>query len=168
MPHGFARGHGCPAVQDRRAGEHELLNVREVALHDPALREVEAHAFPDQVERSSTGCWLPRGDSPPSAWRTLGANDADIALVRRLESLLAAECQLPAAHGEPMQVLRYQPGQRYDVHPDFFDPFDGASLANGGQRLLSCLVYLSTVPPQLGGATYFQRDLFLANIFLSS
>ena len=120
-----------------------------------ALGAVEAHAFPDQVERSSTGCWLPRGDSPPSAWRTLGAGDADIALVRRLELLLAAECKLHTSHGEPMQILRYREGQRYDVHPDFFDPFDGASLANGGQRLLSCLVYLSTVPPHCGGATYF-------------
>ena len=55
----------------------------------------------------------------------------------------------------PSQVLRYIPGQRYEVHPDFFDPRDREELANGGQRIVTCLLYLSTLPVGAGGATWF-------------
>ena len=47
------------------------------------------------------------------------------------------------------------PGQRYEVHPDFFDPRDREELENGGQRIVTCLLYLSTLPFGAGGATWF-------------
>ena len=108
-----------------------------------------------QHERSSTGCWLPRYDSPRSAWRSLRASDEEITLVGRVEALLAELCGMPPSHGEPAQVLRYRPGQEYAAHPDFFDPRDHAELANGGQRVATCLVYLTSVPSSCGGATSF-------------
>ena len=109
--------------------------------------------------RSSSGCWLPRFDSPRAHWQALGASREDVEVVREIDVLLSGACGLPPSHGEPAQVLRYLPGQRYDVHPDFFDPEDAYSLANGGQRLYTCLVYLTTVPAAAGGATFFPRAL---------
>jgi prolyl 4-hydroxylase len=110
-------------------------------------------------ERSSTGCWLPRYDSPRSAWRDIGASEADIALMGHVEFSLANACGYPASHGEPAQILRYRVGQQYMPHPDFFDPLDREALANGGQRLLTCLVYLTTLPASCGGATWFTTGL---------
>eukprot|EP00966_Prymnesium_polylepis_P012120 278421-Prymnesium_polylepis.1 len=55
------------------------------------------------VERSSTGCWLPRHDSPRDVWRRFGATEDDIALISRVELLFARACGAPASHGEPAQ-----------------------------------------------------------------
>lgn len=110
-------------------------------------------------ERSSTGCWLPRCDAGSGEWRSFGASESDVHLIERIEKSLAAACGVPASHGEPSQILRYTAGQRYELHPDFFDPRDRAELANGGQRLFTCLVYLSSVPAVAGGATYFPDAL---------
>lgn len=133
----------------------QLRNLAASRMQACELSEIASAA--GQHKRSSTGCWLPRYDSPRRAWNALGATDADIELVGRVEKLLADLCGLPRSHGEPPQILRYRQGQQYDPHPDFFDPHDREELANGGQRLMTCLVYLTTVPPECGGATHFPR-----------
>jgi len=57
---------------------------------------------------------------------------------------------------ETLQILRYQPGQEYRPHYDYF-PLEYAStpaeLQRGGQRTGSMLIYLKT--PERGGATTF-------------
>jgi hypothetical protein len=48
---------------------------------------------------------------------------------------------------ESPQVLHYQSGQRFEQHFDFFDPdLPGhvKQLAEGGQRIVTCLVYLNS------------------------
>ena len=40
--------------------------------------------------------------------------------IRRIERRIAAWSQIPATHGEPIQVLRYQIGQEYQSHFDYF------------------------------------------------
>ena len=64
---------------------------------------------------------------------------------------------IPRAHGEPCQVLRYRPGEEYKRHPDFFDPADTEELRNGGQRMATFIIYLSTLPRSSGGSTVFPR-----------
>lgn len=47
-----------------------------------------------------------------------------------------------ADHGEGLQVLRYQDGQKYEPHHDYFyDPVN-ARPENGGQRIVTVLMYL--------------------------
>ena len=75
----------------------------------------------------------------------------------RASSLLSEISGYPRSHGEPAQVLRYQPNSQYEAHPDFFDEYDRRELANGGQRAMTCLVYLATVPEECGGATHFPK-----------
>ena len=106
-------------------------------------------------ERSSTGCWLPRHDAPQRVWREFGGDHSTHDLVKSVEILIAESCGIPISHGEPMQILRYRNGQRYETHPDFFDPRDRAELANGGQRVMTCLIYLASLPASWGGATVF-------------
>jgi prolyl 4-hydroxylase len=77
-------------------------------------------------------------------------------LLATLESRLAQLTNWPITHGEGIQILRYQPGQQYKPHFDWFDPIEPGStshLKNGGQRVGTTVVYLSL--PKLGGRTSF-------------
>mmetsp|Transcript_745 Transcript_745/g.2588 ORF Transcript_745/g.2588 Transcript_745/m.2588 type:complete len:309 (-) Transcript_745:38-964(-) len=54
---------------------------------------------------------------------------------------------------EATQILRYQPGQYYRPHTDYFDQGDTPNLNRGGQRLITMLVWLTDVDE--GGDTSF-------------
>ena len=54
-------------------------------------------------------------------------------------------------NGEDIQVLRYEHGQRYESHYDYF--VDKVNIAWGGHRLATVLMYLSDVTK--GGETVF-------------
>lgn len=93
--------------------------------------------------RTSSGCHFQRGELP---------------LVADLEQCIAELTGIPQENGEGLQVLRYEPGQRYVPHWDYFPP-ESASSADivrpekGGQRIATFLLYLNTVP--MGGETEF-------------
>ncbi|KAL8492469.1 hypothetical protein ACS0TY_023881 [Phlomoides rotata] len=46
-------------------------------------------------------------------------------------------------HGEGLQILHYEGGQKYEPHYDFF--LDDFNCQNGGQRIDSVLMYISVV-----------------------
>ena len=56
-------------------------------------------------------------------------------------------------HIEATQILRYQAGQYYHAHPDYFSPNDHNNLDRGGQRIASLITWLNDVPE--GGETWF-------------
>ncbi|KAK1402936.1 Procollagen-proline 4-dioxygenase [Heracleum sosnowskyi] len=58
-----------------------------------------------------------------------------------------------AENGEDIQVLRYEYGQKYDPHFDFFR--DKVNIAKGGHRIATVLMYLSDVVQ--GGDTVFPK-----------
>lgn len=62
---------------------------------------------------------------------------------------------IPSSHGETFYLLRYDPGQEYKQHTDWFAPSpDGLGfLGPAGNRLATVIVYLSDV--QEGGETLF-------------
>ncbi|TYG62610.1 hypothetical protein ES288_D07G245500v1 [Gossypium darwinii] len=55
-------------------------------------------------------------------------------------------------HGEGLQVLHYEVGQKYEPHFDYF--VDEYNTRHGGQRMATMLMYLSDV--EEGGRQYFQ------------
>ncbi|KAF6266337.1 hypothetical protein COO60DRAFT_447587 [Scenedesmus sp. NREL 46B-D3] len=59
----------------------------------------------------------------------------------------------PVENGEPMHVLRYQQGEQYKEHYDFFNESDSTNVVNGGQRVATVLLYLTDVSD--GGETVF-------------
>lgn len=80
-------------------------------------------------------------------------------VVRNLERRIARAFALPANHVEPVSVLRYQGGDSYKPHVDYFD---AARLARNrgigdvaGQRIASFLVYLQA--PLEGGETHYLK-----------
>ncbi|CAN6296401.1 unnamed protein product [Urochloa humidicola] len=72
-------------------------------------------------------------------------------VVARIEERIAAWTFLPPENGEPIQVLRYKNGQKYEPHFDTFS--DKQNQAVGGHRIATVLMYLSNV--KMGGETVF-------------
>ena len=62
-------------------------------------------------------------------------------MIESLETRIASWSQIPVSHGEPIQVLRYEPGQEYRAHYDYF--FHQAGHKNN--RIATVLMYLSDV-----------------------
>ena len=93
------------------------------------------------AHRTSDGMFFERGES---------------ALLRTIEARLSRLLHWPQENCEPLQVLHYRPGTRYEPHYDYFDPAEPgtpAILQRGGQRRATLVMYLNT--PQQGGGTIF-------------
>ncbi|MGN6496791.1 MAG: 2OG-Fe(II) oxygenase, partial [Tsuneonella sp.] len=112
-----------------------------IALIDAGRRpSTIADANGDKFFRTSETCDLP----------------ASAPLVRELEVQLFALCGIDPAHGEPVQGQRYDVGQEFKPHTDYFDPY-GADWERfcsvAGQRTWTFMVYLNDV--EAGGGTRF-------------
>ncbi|KAF0912693.1 hypothetical protein E2562_018944 [Oryza meyeriana var. granulata] len=72
-------------------------------------------------------------------------------VISGIEKRIAAWTLLPEDNAENIQILRYESGQKYDPHFDYFH--DKANQLQGGHRYATVLTYLSTV--EKGGETVF-------------
>ena len=98
----------------------------------------------------------PNGDD---YFRTSETCDLDPAnpAVQDLEARLLAVNGIDPAHGEPVQGQRYEPGQEFKAHTDYFEPNgqDFHKFTNvAGQRTWTFMAYLNDV--EAGGATRFK------------
>merc|ERR1711904_72167 len=76
--------------------------------------------------------------------------------MRRVESRIAQWAQIPVEHGENFYLLRYEKGQEYKPHHDFFHrdlPGVERFLGQSEQRTITILTYLDS--PKSGGETIF-------------
>ena len=83
--------------------------------------------------------------------------DGEEPAVQELEALLLELNGIDPAHGEPVQGQRYEVGQEFKAHTDYFEPsgqdFDKyCSVA--GQRTWTFMIYLNDV--EAGGGTRFK------------
>ncbi|KAJ8513385.1 hypothetical protein OPV22_003819 [Ensete ventricosum] len=90
----------------------------------------------DSRVRTSSGMFLRRGKDK---------------IIHAIEKRIADYTFIPVEHGEGLQVLHYEVGQKYDPHYDYFH--DEFNTKNGGQRIATLLMYLSDV--EEGGETVF-------------
>ena len=83
--------------------------------------------------------------------------DPDDPAVQDLEARLFALNGIPIEYGEPVQGQRYEPGQEFKAHTDYFEP-SGAEFHKytsvAGQRTWTFMAYLNDV--EAGGATRFK------------
>ncbi|XP_042395666.1 probable prolyl 4-hydroxylase 4 [Zingiber officinale] len=86
--------------------------------------------------RTSSGMFIRKGKDP---------------IVSGIEDKIAAWTFLPKENGEDIQVLRYEQGQKYEPHFDYFS--DKVNIVRGGHRIATVLMYLSDVAK--GGETVF-------------
>ncbi|KAK8945642.1 hypothetical protein KSP40_PGU000405 [Platanthera guangdongensis] len=90
----------------------------------------------DSRVRTSSGMFVKRGRDE---------------VVRSIKSAMFLNFVLVTEHGEGLQILHYEEGQKYEPHYDYF--LDEFNTKNGGQRIATILMYLSDV--EEGGETVF-------------
>jgi prolyl 4-hydroxylase len=79
-------------------------------------------------------------------------------VLEALERCISRVSGMPALNGEFLQILRYQPGEEFRPHVDYFNESGGGayqSLADGGQRAQTVLIYLND--DYRGGSTCFPK-----------
>jgi prolyl 4-hydroxylase len=74
-------------------------------------------------------------------------------VVADVERRIAEFSMVPVENGEGVQILRYEKGQKYEAHYDYFHDRFNADPAKGGQRVATLLMYLTDV--EEGGETVF-------------
>lgn len=124
---GFLDAETCAALVDRIDAERAPSTI--------------ADANGDDYFRTSETCHL----------------DASDALVAQLDRLMAQVSGIDPAFGEPLQGQRYEVGQEFKPHTDYFEP-NGDDYAKycsvAGQRTWTFMIYLNEV--EAGGATRFK------------
>jgi prolyl 4-hydroxylase len=137
-----------PAANAQIYRRDDFLSAEEcaalVALVDQDLRPSEVFAKGDWVTefRSSRTCdfdiWQPT--------------------VAPIDARICALLGLSGEHGEPPQGQRYDPGQQFRAHCDWFEgdqPYWPGQVKCGGQRTWTAMIYLNKV--EEGGATWFPQ-----------
>lgn len=133
---GFATAEECAQVI-------ELARPR--LARSTVLDRSNGGSVPSDV-RTSRGAYFTKDETP---------------LLASLATRAAEKLGVPRDHLEPLQVIHYGPGDKYEPHNDWFDPNDPGSapaLLQGGQRTKTLLIYLNT--PAAGGATRFPEADF--------
>ncbi|PIN01372.1 Prolyl 4-hydroxylase alpha subunit [Handroanthus impetiginosus] len=113
-----------------------LINLARPHMVKSTVVDSKTGKSMDSRVRTSSGTFLKRGRDK---------------IIRDIEKRIADYTFIPAEHGEGLQVLHYEVGQKYEPHYDYF--LDEFNTKNGGQRIATLLMYLSDV--EEGGETIF-------------
>ena len=119
----------------------EMVTLSRGKLERSSVVNNETGSYDIHPHRTSYGTYFNRGENE---------------LIRRLENRIAELVQFPLEHGEPIQILHYEPGGEYKPHFDYFDPKQPGNeqvLTQGGQRIATLIMYLNDV--EAGGSTVF-------------
>ncbi|KAM1012265.1 hypothetical protein ACFX2I_042418 [Malus domestica] len=113
-----------------------LINLAKPHMVKSSVVDSKTGKSKDSRVRTSSGMFLKRGRDK---------------IIRDIEKRIADFTFIPVEHGEGLQILHYEVGQKYDAHFDYF--LDEFNTKNGGQRVATLLMYLSDV--EEGGETVF-------------
>jgi len=119
----------------------QLIELSRGKLGRSSVVNAETGQYDVHPHRTSSGTHFARGENE---------------LIARIERRIAELTQHPVEHGEPLQILHYQPGGEYKPHFDYFDPQQPGNepvLRHGGQRVATLVMYLNDVAA--GGSTVF-------------
>ncbi|KAL8202138.1 hypothetical protein R6Q57_011285 [Mikania cordata] len=113
-----------------------LINLAKPHMAKSTVVDSKTGQSKDSRVRTSSGTFLRRGRDK---------------IIRNIEKRIADFTFIPIEHGEGLQILHYEEGQKYEPHFDYF--LDEFNTKNGGQRIATVLMYLSDV--EEGGETIF-------------
>lgn len=117
-----------------------------LAAAKPKLKQALVSAAKSGVKsdgRSGSNCWIPHGYN---------------AVIEELSLRVSEIVGVPLENAESLQVIHYSESQEYAPH---FDAWDASTdrgrrcMKRGGQRLVTCLLYLNDV--EEGGGTCFPK-----------
>jgi prolyl 4-hydroxylase len=126
--------------------KREFLNPEECAT---VIERIDRHRRPSTLANYN-------GDTGFRTSETCDL-DAEDPFVRAVDERIAAFSRLNPLYGEPMQGQRYEVGQEFKAHTDYFEPqsVDYEKYTSvAGQRTWTVMIYLNDV--QAGGATRFK------------
>ncbi|CAI9771027.1 unnamed protein product [Fraxinus pennsylvanica] len=115
---------------------NHLISLAKSELKRSAVADNESGKSKLSEVRTSSGMFIPKNKDP---------------IIDGIEEKIAMWTFLPKENGEDIQVLRYEPGQKYEPHYDYF--VDKVNIARGGHRIATILMYLTDV--EKGGETVF-------------
>lgn len=141
-----------PAMRRAPNPKLELFRCRNFLSPDMCqelIELIEAHRRPSTIA----------DDNGDSYFRTSETCDlsADEPAVQRLEAMLHDLNGIDPSHGEPVQGQRYDVGQEFKPHTDYFAPggLDFQKFCSvSGQRTWTFMIYLNDV--EAGGGTRFK------------
>ena len=124
----------------------------------PLLSSLECQELIEAINSALLPSTVTRGSNDYRTSRTCHLRHHHPVLSRRLDQRFAKLLGVDPRFSEPIQGQRYDPGQYFKQHTDWFAPgtkeFD-QNTSNGGQRTWTLMVYLNAV--ELGGETCFKR-----------
>ncbi|SEN71538.1 prolyl 4-hydroxylase [Mesobacillus persicus] len=103
----------------------------------------------DRIQRSKIGSSREIDELRTSS--SMFFQEGEHEVVTRVEKRISTIMNIPVEHGEGLQILKYQIGQEYKAHFDFFS---GARPVSN-PRISTLVMYLNDV--ELGGETYFPK-----------
>ncbi|XP_055804284.1 probable prolyl 4-hydroxylase 6 [Solanum dulcamara] len=118
---------------------HHFISLAKDNLEKSMVADLESGVSIESEVRTSSGAFLDKAQDE---------------VVANVEARIAAWTFLPEENGEPIQMLHYEHGQKYEPHFDFFK--DKVNQEIGGHRVATVLMYLSDVDK--GGETVFPRS----------
>jgi prolyl 4-hydroxylase len=128
-------------------------------VHQNFISDADCDLLIEMIDSDSQPSSLYKG-TEQAGYRTSYSCNVDPANpdIRRIDQSICTLLGLPQSHSEILQGQRYQPGQQFKDHHDFFHQgesywqFEGP---NGGQRTWTAMAYLNE--PEKGGATAFPQ-----------
>eukprot|EP00877_Chromochloris_zofingiensis_P013401 jgi/Chrzof1/8314/Cz03g05260.t1 len=115
-----------------------VINLAKPSMHKSMVVDSTTGQEIADSARTSTGTFF-----------QIGQTD----VLTRIEQRVARITMIPVENQEGLQVLHYQNGQKYEPHYDYFHDALNQGPEQGGQRVITVLIYLST--PTEGGETVF-------------
>ncbi|KAE8698218.1 Prolyl 4-hydroxylase 2 [Hibiscus syriacus] len=113
-----------------------LISIAKLELKRSAVADNVSGKSKLSEVRTSSGMFIAKAKDP---------------IVDGIEEKISTWTFLPKENGEGIQVLRYEHGQKYEPHYDYF--VDKVNIARGGHRIATVLMYLTNVTK--GGETVF-------------
>jgi prolyl 4-hydroxylase len=148
----------------RRLKKHERVDIvgqmgLDLYIVQNFMTSEECQGIVDLIDADSHPSTLYAG-TEVAGFRTSFSCDLDAfhPLVLKIEGRICTLLGLDHRHGETLQGQRYQPGQQFKPHHDFFhtsQDYWERERANGGQRTWTAMIYLNE--PESGGETNFPK-----------
>jgi prolyl 4-hydroxylase len=129
--------------------EEPLIVVLENVLSDEECDGL-IELSKDKMNRSKIGVTHEVNEIRTSSGMFFQENEYDI--ITKIEKRISTIMNIPVEHGEGIQILKYNPGQEYKAHFDFFTSSSNAAKNN---RISTIILYLNDV--EHGGETFFPK-----------
>ncbi|MBT2617101.1 MULTISPECIES: 2OG-Fe(II) oxygenase [unclassified Bacillus (in: firmicutes)] len=129
--------------------EEPLIAVLENVLSDDECDKL-IELSKDKMNRSKIGVTHEVNEIRTSSSMFFQENENDI--ITKIEKRISTIMNIPVEHGEGIQILKYNPGQEYKAHFDFFTSSSNAAKNN---RISTIILYLNDV--EHGGETFFPK-----------